>query len=205
MIERFKKSPFMGILRGITISDVPNIIDIAVSAKLQFIEVTLNTENVFEIITEMVKYSNGRVVVGAGTVLNIEGMDRAIKAGAEFIVSPTLVRDVVVKCVKNNIAVFPGAFTPQEVYEAWKAGATMVKLFPAKFFGADYIKEIKAPLNEVEIMACGGVNKLNIKDFFTKGSSAVAFGGSIFNLDQMKNNQWDIIEKNLKEFILSSI
>lgn len=191
----------MGILRGITLSDVPHIIDVSIASNLKFIEVTLNTENVFEIIHEMVKCSNGRVVIGAGTVLDVEGLNNAIKAGAEFIVSPTLVDDVVEECVKKDIPVFPGAFTPQEVFNAWKAGATMVKLFPAKFFGSSYIKEIKAPLENIEIMACGGVNDSNVKEFLGSGSSAIAFGGSIFNLEEMKKGEWDKIQHRLSSLI----
>ena len=201
MLEDFKKHPFMGILRGITLSDVPNIIEVSVSAGLKYIEVTLNTENAFEIIAEMVKVSAGRVVIGAGTVLTKDGTLSALNAGAQFIVSPTLVDEVMAVCKERDIPTFPGAFTPQEVYNAWLAGATMVKLFPAKFFGAEYIKEIKGPFNDIEILACGGVSSSNASEFFTLGSSAVAFGGSIFNLNQMKNGEWDKIETSLRELI----
>ncbi len=200
-LTELKQNPFIGILRGITIADASNIIEVSAKCGLKFIEVTLNTANALEIIKEMQRVSLGKIHIGAGTVLTYEEAEMAVKAGAEFIVSPTCEDGVMKYCTENNIPSFPGAFTPQEVYNAWKKGATMVKLFPAKFWGADYVKEIKGPFNDIEILACGGVTSTTAKEFLNKGASAGAFGGSVFNLSYMKDGKWDLIEKNLKELI----
>jgi len=99
-------------------------------------------------------------------------------------------------CVKKKIPVFPGAFTPQEIYRAHESGATMVKVFPAKFLGPAYIKEVKAPLDEVKLLACGGVRPDNVGEFFKSGASAVAFGGSVFKKDKFSD-----ITESIKEII----
>ena len=78
----------------------------------------------------------------------------ALKSGATFIVMPVLIKDVLKYCVKNKIPVFPGALTPGEIYQAWDAGSTMVKVFPAKFFGPEYFREIKGPFNNIQLLAC---------------------------------------------------
>jgi 2-dehydro-3-deoxyphosphogluconate aldolase/(4S)-4-hydroxy-2-oxoglutarate aldolase len=114
---------------------------------------------------------------------------------------PTLVKEVVSYCKDKNIPVFPGALSPQEIYNAWNMGATMVKVFPAKFFGPSYFKEIKGPFNDIELLACGGVNKDNIKDFFDNKASAVAFGGSIFKPDLIKEKKFDEIAEGISALI----
>ena len=102
-------------------------------------------------------------------------MEEALGAGATFIVMPVLVEDVVSRCVRNKIPVFPGALTPQEIYNAWNAGATMVKVFPSGSFSSAYFKEIKGPFNGIKLLACCGITPDNIKDYFVCGASAVAF------------------------------
>ena len=98
----------------------------------------MNTAAASSLIRQMVKASDGRLVVGAGTVLTMGDLYSALDAGATFIVLPVLVPDVVEYCAKNSIPVFPGALTPQEISNAWRAGATMVQVFPAGLFGPKY-------------------------------------------------------------------
>jgi len=112
-------------------------------------------------------------------VLTLQDLESALGSGAGFIVLPVLVRAVVEYCVKNKIPVFPGALTPQEIYQAYASGATMVKVFPAKFFGPEYFREIKGPFNKIELLACGGVTPENLKNYFASGANAVTFGASV--------------------------
>jgi 2-dehydro-3-deoxyphosphogluconate aldolase/(4S)-4-hydroxy-2-oxoglutarate aldolase len=97
--------------------------------------------------------------------------------------------------------VFPGAFTPQEIYNAWVAGATMVKIFPAQFMGPGYIKEIKSPFDSIDMLACGGITPENIRSYFDCGASAVAFGGSVFQEEWLKARDFDSIGRSIKALI----
>jgi 2-dehydro-3-deoxyphosphogluconate aldolase/(4S)-4-hydroxy-2-oxoglutarate aldolase len=128
----------------------------------------------------MVNAAKGRFRVGAGTVLSMDELRRALDSGASFIVMPTLVQDVTVYCAKHDIPVFPGALTPQEIFHAWNAGATMVKVFPANVFGPSYFRDLKGPFGDVPLLACGGVTAENIGEFFKNGAKAASFGASIF-------------------------
>ena len=112
-----------------------------------------------------------------------------------------LVDDIVGYCVNNKIPVFPGAFTPCEVYQAHEAGATMVKVFPAKVFGPAYFKEVKGPFNNIELLACAGVIPENIKDYFANGASAVTFGSSVFRKDWLAAKDFKQISLAIKRFI----
>lgn len=200
-VAEFRKTPFMGILRGIEIEAVEPLVESAVSSGLKTLEVTMNTPGATDLIRQMVKLARGRLSIGAGTVLTADDLRSALDSGATFIVLPTLVRQVVESCAKDNIPVFPGALTPQEIHDAWRTGASMVKVFPAKFFGPAYFKEIKAPFQDIELLACGGVSPDNIRSFFSCGASAVAFGASVFKKEWLAKKDFSSIRKSIKGLI----
>ncbi len=197
---KFKKFPLMGILRGVEAGDLESLIEASISGGLETLEITMNTEDAPGLIEKAVKLSRNRLDIGAGTVLNIDSLHSALSSGATFIVTPVLVKDVSEYCLKNNIPFFPGALTPKEIYEAWNKGATMVKVFPAKFFGPEYFREIKGPFNEVELLACGGVTPQNLKSYFSNGASAVSFGGSVFSRDLLVKKDFAKIAQKIKEY-----
>jgi 2-dehydro-3-deoxyphosphogluconate aldolase/(4S)-4-hydroxy-2-oxoglutarate aldolase len=133
----------------------------------------------------------------------LQDLNNALEAGAKFIVCPSLIKEVVDKCVKENIPVFPGALTPTEIHRAWLFGATMVKLFPASLFGPGYLRAIKAPLDNIKIIAVGGVGPQNISKFFENGADAVAFGAGIIRNKWLDDDQYELIEHQLKSLIES--
>jgi len=179
-VERFKRLPLMGILRGGDVSVIEPLVETLVAAGLQTLEIAMNTPDAASMIRRATEVAGARMMIGAGTVISKERLDSALDAGAGFVVLPTLVRDVVAEARARSVPVFPGALTPQEIHDAWLAGATMVKVFPAKFFGPEYFREVKGPFEDVELLACGGVGVDNMADFFSAGADAVAFGGSVF-------------------------
>ncbi|MBN2121396.1 MAG: bifunctional 4-hydroxy-2-oxoglutarate aldolase/2-dehydro-3-deoxy-phosphogluconate aldolase [Candidatus Omnitrophica bacterium] len=200
-LERFRELPLMGILRGIEPDAIEPLVDTIISSGLSTVEIALNTEGACELISRVLEVASGNLMVGAGTVLNVEDLYRALDSGAGFIVSPVLVDEVVEECVKKKVPVFPGALTPHEIHRAWKKGATMVKLFPAKLFGPAYIKEMKGPFNNVEILACGGVTPNTIRQFLSSGASAVAFGSSVFRQELIRQGKFSHIKKDIKALI----
>ncbi|MBU1043476.1 MAG: bifunctional 4-hydroxy-2-oxoglutarate aldolase/2-dehydro-3-deoxy-phosphogluconate aldolase [Candidatus Omnitrophica bacterium] len=200
-INRFKKLPIMGILRGIKASSMNALVEIIIGSGLETIEITMNTPDAPRIIDQTVKSAKSRLMVGAGTVLSLASMHRALAAGASFIVMPIFIKDVAAYCAKNNIPFFPGALTPQEVYTAYSSGATMVKVFPAGLFGPKYFKELKGPFEKIALLAVGGVRLDNIKEYFDCKADGVAVGGSIFNLDQIHSGDLKPIQKGISELV----
>ncbi len=200
-IEKFKRLPILGILRGIDIESVEPLVEASVLAGLKTIEITMNTRGAATLIEKAVATGGKRLTVGAGTVLNVKSLEIAIDSGATFIVTPVLVEDVMKYCVKNKIPVFPGALSPQEIYNAWNAGATMVKVFPSGFFGPKYFKEIKGPFNDIELLACGGVTPENMKEYFSCGASAIAFGEGVFKREWLAAKDFNSIGASIKKYI----
>ena len=202
-IAKFKKLPIMGIVRGIDVSSIGLLVESVVSAGLETLEITMNTKNAAQVIDKTVRASRGRLMIGAGTVLNAEALKSAMDSGATFIVMPTTVDEVMEHCVKNVIPVFPGALTPGEIYRAWNAGATMVKVFPSGAFGPSYFKEIKGPFENIELMACGGVTAENVPAYFSNGVSAVSFGASIFKKEWLAGNEFGKIANEIQRMVRS--
>lgn len=200
-IEKFKRLPILGILRGIDIESVEPLVEASISAGLKTIEITMNTRGAAMLIEKAVAIGGKRLTVGAGTVLGVKSLEIAFDAGATFIVTPVLVEDVMKYCVKNKIPVFPGALSVQEIYNAWNAGATMVKVFPSGSFGPKYFKEIKGPFNDIELLACGGVTPENMKEYFSSGASAVAFGEGVFKKEWLADKDFKSIGEAVKRYV----
>jgi 2-dehydro-3-deoxyphosphogluconate aldolase / (4S)-4-hydroxy-2-oxoglutarate aldolase len=203
MVTEFRKQPLMGILRDIEADHLDGLIRACISAGLKAIEITMNTPGACVLIKRACSLARKKIHVGAGTVLNVESLKSALDAGAEFIVSPCLVESVADMCVRKGIPLFPGAMSPSEVYNAYKKGAEMVKVFPAGRFGCEYIRDLKQPFNNIPILACGGVNDSNIKEYFSAGASAIAFGASVFSRDRLLKKDFRGIERSIKNLIKS--
>lgn len=200
-IEEFKRLPILGILRGIDVESVGPLVEASISAGLKTIEITMNTRGAAALIAKAAASAGKRLTVGAGTVLSVKSLEIAMDAGATFIVTPVLVEDVMKHCVKNKIPVFPGALSPHEIYNAWNAGATMVKIFPSNVFGPKYLKEIKGPFNDIRLLACGGVTPENMKEYFSSGADAIAFGESVFKREWLESADFANIGKSIMKFI----
>ena len=124
-LNRFKRRPLMGIVRGITLEDLEPVVTHAIDAGLETLEITMNTDGAADLIARTREIAGDSLTLGAGTVLDRRGLDLALAAGASFIVLPVLIDEVVSRCVERGVPVFPGALTPTEVAAAWRAGAAL--------------------------------------------------------------------------------
>jgi 2-dehydro-3-deoxyphosphogluconate aldolase/(4S)-4-hydroxy-2-oxoglutarate aldolase len=203
--ELFNKMPLIGIIRNLSIEDIKYAMELFAEAGFTNVEVTLNTKNATEAIEYMVQQYAGKINIGAGTVCTLSDLEMAVDAGAQFIVSPIIKKEVIVKSVAMGIPIFPGAFTPTEIYEAWELGAPMVKVYPAGSLGPDYIASVLSPLNAIKLLPTGGVNVSNAKAFMKAGASGLGVGSELFNkkiiASRDKNNllaHFDLFKKEME-------
>lgn len=199
--NRFSKVPIVGIIRNLSFEIIEKILPVYLSSGLTTIEITMNTPAAEEIIQFAADKYKGQLNVGAGTVCNTDDLDLAIRAGSQFIVTPILDADVVRTCVSKNIPVFPGAYTPTEIYQAWKLGASMVKVYPATSLGPEYIKDVKAPLNKIKLMPTGGINLDNIQTFIKAGADGLGIGSQLFDKTLIKDQNWKGLELHFKQYV----
>jgi 2-dehydro-3-deoxyphosphogluconate aldolase/(4S)-4-hydroxy-2-oxoglutarate aldolase len=153
------------------------------------VEITLTTPGALEAIAELASDRVPGYIVGAGTVLDEPAARAAIAAGARFVVSPTLDRAVVRCCRDAGVPCMPGALTPTELLEAWRAGASVVKLFPASAVGPRYLREVLAPLPFLRVVPSGGVSLDNASDWIRAGAVAVSVGGALVSAPVVRQEQ----------------
>ncbi|GAB3021707.1 bifunctional 4-hydroxy-2-oxoglutarate aldolase/2-dehydro-3-deoxy-phosphogluconate aldolase [Spirosoma pulveris] len=199
--ELFSKAPVVGIIRGLQPDDIHHIMPVYREAGLTTIEVTMNTDFAEAIIQNAVKYHSEGLNIGAGTVCTLDDLDKALAAGAQFIVTPILDKKVIKACVKRGVPIFPGAFTPSEIYKAWSLGASMVKIYPATSLGPDYIKDLKAPLSQLKLMPTGGISLDNMAAYFSAGADGLGIGSHLFDKALIKQKDWEGLKKHLQDFV----
>ena len=199
--ELFDKMPVIGIFRGFPASQMEEMAGIYVKAGLTTMEITMNTMDAAQTIASLVKAMGGTLNVGAGTVCSVDDLDQALDAGAQFIVTPIIDEAVIKKCLALKIPIFPGAYTPTEIYRAWSLGATMVKVFPAGKLGPDYIKEVLAPLNQIQLLPTGGISLDNIRAFIKAGAKGFGIGSSLVPKHMVENGEWDALYDHLIKFV----
>lgn len=183
--KKFEQTPVVGILRGYDLSTVLFIAETYLKAEFYTLEVTMNTANATKIISSLRK-NFPELNVGAGTVCNLTDLKASLEAGAQFTVTPILNKEVILECTGKKIPIFPGAYTPSEIYRAWTLGATAVKVFPATRLGPQFLKDVLAPLNKIKLLPTGGVDKNNLKDFFDAGAIGVGMGSSLLRKDLIR-------------------
>jgi 2-dehydro-3-deoxyphosphogluconate aldolase/(4S)-4-hydroxy-2-oxoglutarate aldolase len=155
--------------------------------------------------TQAISYLSSKLpemVLGAGTVLDVETAKRCLDAGARFLTSPGLVLEVVEFAVKNDVVVFPGALTATEVITAWKAGSDFVKIFPCGQAGGDrYIRALKTPLPQVPLIASGGVNQQTASHFILAGAVALGIGSELIPREALHRKQEEHIHELARRFL----
>jgi 2-dehydro-3-deoxyphosphogluconate aldolase/(4S)-4-hydroxy-2-oxoglutarate aldolase len=199
--QQFEKLPLIGILRGFSSEKLEFIVDACIRGGLTNLEITMNTPDALAQIRTAVRLSQGNLNVGAGTVLIADQLKAALQAGASFIVTPTLQREIIRSCVGENIPVFPGAFSPTEIAEAWHLGATMVKIFPAESLGPAYIKSIKAPFPQIKLLPTGGVDLSTIESYIKAGADGFGIGSPLFNRDRIEAGDWAWMRNQCAAFV----
>jgi len=171
----------VAILRGVTPDDVIGVGDALFAAGIRIVEVPLNSPEPFRSIAALAKRFEGRMVVGAGTVLDVESVDRLKASGGQISVSPDCNPPVIARAVERGMVPLPGVFTPTEAFAAVRAGARHLKLFPAEAASPKTVKAWKAVLpRDVNVYAVGGVTPANMKDWAEAGCAGFGIGSNIY-------------------------
>jgi 2-dehydro-3-deoxyphosphogluconate aldolase/(4S)-4-hydroxy-2-oxoglutarate aldolase len=164
-------------------------------------EVTFTVPGAAEVIREARRQLGGRVLLGAGTVLDPETARTAILAGAEFVVAPTVNADVIRLCRRYDKAVMPGAFTPTEILAAWEAGADVVKVFPADVLGPAFFKAMRGPLPQVRLMPTGGVDLTTASEFLKAGACCLGVGSQLVDPKAVASREFGRITELARQYV----
>jgi len=202
VLEIVRSSGVIAIIRAKSSDQLLQAADAIHAGGVCAIEVTLTTPGALEVIELAVsRYKDRGIAFGAGTVLDVESTRSAIQAGAQFVVSPNFKPSVIKLCRRFAVPVLPGVYTPTEIVDAWEAGADMVKVFPASVGGPGFIKAIKSPLPQVELVPVGGVTLENAAAYIRAGATAIGVGSELIDTKILESRAWDILAERANHFI----
>ncbi len=202
VIERIAADGIVPILRTPTAEDALEMAEILRGAGLQTLEIPLTVPGALEAIRELAVSFSPDLLVGAGSVLNMEDVIKVHEAGVRFVVTPVFDAGVISYCRANALACFPGALTPSEIFTAWQAGGDAVKVFPASAVGGpDYLKAVKAPLPDIKLMPTGGVTVQNAAAFIRAGAFALGVGGDLTDVAALRSGKRELIAERAQIFL----
>lgn len=200
-LDVIKHTKIVAIIRAEDSAQLINVVGALRKGGVRLIEVSMTTPNALTVIEEAVKTFEHEVIIGAGTVLDAETARMAINAGAEFIFSPVFKPEMIELCRRYAKIAIPGAFTPTEILNAWECGADLVKIFPTLQGGPSYIKAIKAPLPQIEMLAVGGVDLDTARAFIDAGCSAVGVGSSLVKKEFLAHNNFEALTELARSYV----
>ncbi|ACX85893.1 2-dehydro-3-deoxy-6-phosphogalactonate aldolase [Pectobacterium parmentieri] len=177
--------PLIAILRGITPDEVLEHVAVLLDAGFDAVEIPLNSPNPYDSIRLAVEHFGDRALIGAGTVLKADYVDKLQEIGSKLVVTPNISPEVIRRAVGYGMTVCPGCATATEAFTALEAGAQSLKIFPSSAFGPDYIKALKAVLpKDVPVFAVGGVTPENLKDYLSAGCIGAGLGSDLYRAGQ---------------------
>ena len=202
LLTSLRSSGIVAIIRTKSPKDLVAVSRALSEGGVRFVEITMTVPGACDIIRDaVVQLKDVEVFIGAGTVTDAATAEAVIAAGAKFVVGPGYDPEVVKLCNARDIVVMPGAVTPHEILTAWKGGADVVKIFPAKYFGGpDYIKAVREPLPQIELLPTNGIDFETAGAYLRAGSIAVGAGRALLSEAMIATGDYALITENAKRF-----
>ena len=202
ILKRIRETGLIPVVRAESSDQAMRAVAALKAGGLDILEVTMTVPGAIEVIQALAAEYGDETLIGAGTVLDPETAQACIQAGANFIVSPALNEETINFCRRQDVAIFPGALTPTEVVRAWKLGADAVKVFPAGAVGgASYLKALKAPLPQIELIPTGGVSLKTAADFIKAGAMALGVGADLVDPKALREGNAALLTERAREFV----
>ena len=202
VITQIREIGVIPVVRAASADEAMRAIDAIREGGISVLEITMTVPGAIKVIEQASKRYGKDALVGAGTVLDPEIAEACVSSGAQFVVSPALNLETIACCRRLDVAVMPGALTPTEVVQAWNAGADFVKVFPAGAVGgASYLKALKAPLPQIELVPTGGVSLITAADFILAGAAALGVGTDLVDIKAIREGQATLITDRAKQFL----
>jgi len=202
VLQRIRATGLIPVVRAESADLAMRAVEAIKAGGVDVLEVTMTVPGAIDVIAKLAATFGAEVVIGAGTVLDPDTANKCVQAGAQFIVSPALNEETIAFCRRNDVGIFPGALTPTEVVRAWNAGADAVKVFPAGAVGgASYLKALKAPLPQIELVPTGGVSLKTAADFIKAGAMALGVGSDLVDTKALREDRDEVIAERAREFL----
>jgi 2-dehydro-3-deoxyphosphogluconate aldolase / (4S)-4-hydroxy-2-oxoglutarate aldolase len=207
-LDLLKSHRLVVIIRLDDLSQAEALTHALLEGGIRALEFTLTNDAACDVVADLRKripaFDAGEALIGVGSIRTVEQTQYAIDSGAQFLVSPVLLHEMIEIGRSAGIATMPGAFSPTEIASAQEAGASVVKVFPADTLSPAYIKAVLAPMPELRLMPTGGINFQNLREYLRAGAFAVGVGGSLVNARHIADGRWNQITQTAREYAESA-
>lgn len=202
ILEQMHQVGLVPVLRAASAEQAVIIADAILAGGVSVLEITMTVPGAIHVIERLANRSDGKLLVGAGTVLDAETARSCILAGAQFVVSPALDVRTIELCRRYSVPVLPGALTPTEIVTAWQAGADVVKVFPCSAVGgAKYLKALQGPLPQIDLIPTGGVSLSTAEEFLAAGAFALGVGSDLVDAKAAVEGRTNVITDNARKYV----
>jgi 2-dehydro-3-deoxyphosphogluconate aldolase/(4S)-4-hydroxy-2-oxoglutarate aldolase len=200
-LQQIRANGLIAVLRGPSPELTVKMVNALVAGGVRGIEITLSTPDAYAVTAEVAARYHDQIVLGMGTLTEISDVDKAVAAGAQFLVSPVCEPSLVQAMVASGLVTMAGALTPTEVLATYRMGADVVKLFPGSLVGPSYIKSLHGPFPQIPLMPTGGVSADNVAQWLQAGAVAVGAGGELCSVALARSGKFDRITEIAREFV----
>jgi len=199
VLQTFANIRACAVLRTPTSEACPKAMQACIDGGFKIVEFTLTTPDCLDHLSDFRQKYDGDVMVGCGTIMNVQDAERAIDAGAEFIITPVMLPDVIEWCAERKVVIVPGCQTPTELVSAYRHGAPLQKLFPGVAGGPNWVKAVSSALPMLSINPTSGVDLDNAGEYLSNGAASVGLVAPLFDPVAIANEDWDQIAKNAEK------
>ncbi len=201
ILSRIQELGLLAVIRAESVELAIKIVDALVLGGVTGIEITFTTPNALSAVEALSQKYAQRIVLGMGTLTQLDQPEAAKQAGAQFLVSPHTETELALAMKKTSLPIMMGALTPSEFVRSYQLGSDVVKLFPGSLGGPSYVKSLRGPFPDIPVMPTGGVNLDNIPDWFASGVFAVGVGSALFPSDWVKENRFSDISERAAQYV----
>jgi 2-dehydro-3-deoxyphosphogluconate aldolase / (4S)-4-hydroxy-2-oxoglutarate aldolase len=194
------ETPLIAVLRAPQATDYDAVVEVLGQNGVRCVELTLSTPGTIDHLPALIDHAGSELEIGVGTITTVADAQRAIDAGAKYLVTPVINLEIIALALKHRLPVFPGGLTPTELHSAWVAGATAVKVFPAQTVGAKYGSHLRGPFPDLRFVPSGGVGLDDIPAWLNAGATAVSLGGPLIG-DALKGGSLQGLAERTKRAV----
>jgi 2-dehydro-3-deoxyphosphogluconate aldolase / (4S)-4-hydroxy-2-oxoglutarate aldolase len=194
------ETPLIAVLRAPQATDYDAVVEVLGQNGVRCVELTLSTPGTIDHLPALIEHAGSELEIGVGTITTVTDAQRAIDAGAKYLVTPVINLEIIALALKHRLPVFPGGLTPTELHSAWVAGATAVKVFPAQTVGAKYGSHLRGPFPDLRFVPSGGVGLDDIPAWLNAGATAVSLGGPLIG-DALKGGSLQGLAERTKRAV----
>ncbi|WP_285114337.1 bifunctional 4-hydroxy-2-oxoglutarate aldolase/2-dehydro-3-deoxy-phosphogluconate aldolase [Leifsonia sp. fls2-241-R2A-40a] len=198
--QRTAESRLIVVARARRAEDYAPVLEVLIDAGIRSVELTLTTPGTIEHVPRLLERFGSYADVGIGTVTDADQLTRAVEAGAHYLVTPITNPELLTGALTAGVPLVPGGFTPTELFSSWSGGASAVKVFPAGRLGAGYIKDLRGPFPDIEVVPSGGVDLESAAEWLAAGAAAVSVGGPLLG-DAFQGGDLDALRERARAFV----